>query len=400
MNQELYDLFLARERKISEGKTFLDARTGEDGKVSAADASAFSSITNEVDRMTNEINNRMNQPTSQPIYTQPGSSNPFTTNTETRAHRGAQPAIEGSYRAEFLSALRTNFRQISDVLQEGVDTSGGYLVPAEWDESIVTGLTEENVIRKLSRLIQTSGAHNIPVQTAAPAAAWIDEGAEIPLTSATFKQVTLGAHKIGTAIEVTNELLADAAYNVENYLQGEFLKCVGAAEEDAFLNGAESDTGKPTGILVTMGKSSGTTISTAGTSISADDLISLIHSVKRPYRKNAVFLMNDSTLAAVRKLKDSNQAYMWQPALMQGEPDRLLGVPCYTSAFMPENASGQIAILYGDFSAGVTVAQRGTTTIRALYETKALRDVSVFIMLERVDCALVDVNAIRGLRVK
>ena len=311
-----------------------------------------------------------------------------------------QPAIEGSYRAEFLNALRTNFRQISDVLQEGVDTSGGYLVPAEWDESIVAGLTEENVIRKLSRLIQTSGAHNIPVQTAAPAAAWIDEGAEIPLTTATFKQVTLGAHKIGTAIEVTNELLSDAAYNVEDYLQGEFLKCVAAAEEDAFLNGAESDTGKPTGILVTMGKSSGTTISTAGTSIVADDLISLIHSVKRPYRKNAVFLMSDGTLAAVRKLKDSNQAYMWQPALMQGEPDRLLGVPCYTSAYMPEVASGQIAILYGDFSAGVTVAQRGTTTVRALYEVKALRDVSVFLMLERVDCALVDVNAIRGLRVK
>ena len=395
------ELFVEREMRVQGLNNFVRA-TNAAGICTRADIEHVQNERQEIGRMTNQIKDALSKPTSEPILSQPVRTLDELTFTGGKAiSRGEQRvsgAYGGGYRAEFLNAFRTNFRQVTNTLQESVDASGGYLVPAEWDERIVTALGEENVIRKISRVIQTSGQHNIPVQASAPVASWIGEGEEISLTSTTFSQTTLGAYKVAAAVKCSNELLADAAYNVEDFVMAEFTKCVGGAEEDAFLNG--DGNGKPVGILTSMANVSSTTITTAGNSLSADDLINLVHAVARPYRKNGAFLTNDSTLSAIRKLKDSTQNFLWQQSLQAGEPERLLGYPIFTSAFMPEIASGKIVVLFGDFAAGVTVAQRGTTTARALYELLALRDMSAFLLIERVDCKLVDFHAIRGLKMK
>ncbi len=147
-----------------------------------------------------------------------------------------------------LAALRSNFKQVSNVLQEGVDADGGYLVPEEYDSRLIDVLEEENIMRKLGTKITTSGDHKINIAATKPAAAWIEEGGALTFGDATFDQILLDAHKLHVAIKVTEELLYDNAFGLESYI----IICTVRkgtlnAEEDAFLNG--TGTGQPLGLF-------------------------------------------------------------------------------------------------------------------------------------------------------
>lgn len=237
-----------------------------------------------------------------------------------------------------LNALRTNFRQISNVLSEGIDANGGYLVPEEYDSRLIDTMSEENIIRKLGHTITTSGEHKINIAGTKPAAAWIDEGGSLTFGDATFSQINLDAHKLHVAVKVTEELLYDNAFGLDSYLIDQFAKALSNAEEDAFLNG--DGIGKPLGIFADKGGGEVAITTASATAITADEVINLVYSLKRPYRKNAKFIMNDQTIAVLRKLKDSNGAYLWQPSLQAGEPDRLFGYEVYTSPYVPTIAAG------------------------------------------------------------
>lgn len=163
---------------------------------------------------------------------------------------------------------------------------------------------------------------------AKPAAAWIEEGGALTFGDATFDQILLDAHKLHVAIKVTEELLYDNAFGLESYIIAQFGKALSNAEEDAFLNG--TGTGQPLGLFAAKG---GGTVADTVETLTADNVINLVYALKRPYRKNARFIMNDKTVAQIRTFKDNNGAYMWQPALTQGEPDRLLGYEVYTSPY-------------------------------------------------------------------
>ena len=130
------------------------------------------------------------------------------------------------------------------------------------------------------------------------------------------------AHKLHVAIKVTEELLYDNAFNLEGYILDQFGKALGNAEEDAFLNGDGS--GKPLGLFAATG--GGTVAGTLTAAIKSDDMLDLVYALKRPYRKKASFIMNDKTLSSLRKLKDNNGAYIWQPSYQAGEPDRGTGL--------------------------------------------------------------------------
>ena len=144
-----------------------------------------------------------------------------------------------------LAALRSNFKQVSNVLQEGVDADGGYLVPEEYDSRLIDVLEEENIMRKLGTKITTSGDHKINIAATKPAAAWIEEGGALTFGDATFDQILLDAHKLHVAIKVTEELLYDNAFGLESYIIAQFGRALSNAEEDAFLNG--TGTGRPLG---------------------------------------------------------------------------------------------------------------------------------------------------------
>lgn len=397
---EIRELLQKRASLWEEAKKFLDDHTDKDGKISAEDAAAYDKMEADIDEMSKSIeryerNARIGAELDKPFNTP--HFEPFNNNSAA----GQTGRASAEYKTAFMAMFRTNFKKINNVLQESVDASGGYLVPDEWDSRLVDGLAEENIMRKLGTTITTSGEHKINITANKPAASWVAEGAPLTFGDATFAQKTLDAHKLHVAVKVTNELLTDNAFNLENYLIEQFTQAISNTEEDAFLNGAPVNnvSTKPTGLFVTAAETTNSPISTTGNSVSGDDIISLVYSLKRPYRRNAAFILNDATLASIRKIKDQNQAYMWQPSYTQNEPDRLFGFPVYTSAYAPTATAGEPLIAFGDFSY-YNIADRGVRAIRELRELFAGNDQTGFVMLERVDGVLILPEAVKILKLK
>jgi len=388
-----------RKKLIETMDGFLDTHKSKNGTLSVEDDATYKTMEDEISELTNEIHRmerreeieaELEKPVSKPIIEKP--MNGRLDNGEVKTGRAAD-----SYKKAMLSALRSNFRNVSNVLQEGVDADGGYLVPEEYDSRLIDGLKEENIIRKLGHRITTSGERKINIAATKPAAAWIDEGEALTFSDATFSQINLDAHKLHVAVKVTEELLYDNAFQLENYIIEEFYKALANAEEDAFING--DGTGKPLGILAASGGAEVGVTAASATAITADEVINLVYSLKRPYRKNAVFILNDQTIAALRKLKDGNGAYMWQPALVAGEPDKLLGYPVYTSAYMPTVEAGAKTIIFGDLSY-YNIGDRGSRSFAELRELFAGNGMVGFVAKERVDGKLVLPEAIKVLQQK
>ena len=192
------------------------------------------------------------------------------------------------------------------------------------------------------------------------------------------------------AIKVTEELLYDSAFNLENYIITQFGNALANAEEDAFLNG--NGTGKPTGIFDAVG--GGHLLSTLTAAIKSDDMLDLVYGLKRPYRKKASFIMNDAALAPLRKLKDNNGAYIWQPSYQAGEPDRILGYAVHTSAYAPKDV-----ISFGDYSY-YNIGDRGTRSFKQLNELFAGNGMIGFVANERVDGKLLLPEAVQIMKLK
>ncbi|HEN0920910.1 TPA: phage major capsid protein [Streptococcus pyogenes] len=381
---------IEKRNKAWEGaKAFLDSKRDKDGLISEEDAKAYDEMENkvhnyslEIERLQKieEMDKELSKPLSDAIVSRP-------MKVEDKPEKKGRARDE--YKESMLTALRTNFKKVSDILQEGVDADGGFLVPVEYDKRLIETLEEENIMRGLATKITTSGQHKINVAMSDPAAAWIEEGGALNFGDSKFAQVLLDAHKLHVAVKVTEELLYDNAFKLEDHILGAFGKALANAEEDAFLNG--DGNGKPTGIF---NKKDGGTFLKEITAIKTDDLIDLVHSLKRPYRKKAAFIMNDKTIAQVRKLKDNNGAYIWQPTYQEGEPNRVLGYPVYTSAFAPENA-----IAFGDYSY-YNIGDRGTRSFKELTELFAGNGMIGFVAKERVDGKLVLKEAVQILPVK
>jgi len=350
----------------------------------------FDSLTNEIKRheRMNAIEVELSKPVNTPILTNPKAGEDETGNKSKVYNKAFWNAMKSK-------AVRP---EVADALQVGTDSEGGYLVPDEFEHTLVEALQEENIFRKLAHVIQTqSGDRKIPVVASKGTASWVDEEGLIPDSDDAFGQVSIGAFKLGTLIKVSNELLADSVFNLEAYISKEFARRIGSREEDSFFNG--DGTGKPTGILHdTLGAEVGVTTKSA-TEITADEVIELFYSLRAPYRKKAVWVLNDTTVKAVRKLKDGNGQYLWQPALTAGTPDTLLGRPVYTSSYVPEIAAGNKTIIFGDFSY-YWIADRAGRTFKKLSELYAATDQTGFVATQRVDGKLILREAVKVLAQK
>lgn len=381
----------ARNKAWQGAKAFVESKRDKDGLLSAEDAAAYADMEKKIKNYSAEIErmeqmeameNELSKPVNTPIV-----AKPMTAGGKEKPKTGR---ASDEYREGMLKALRSNFKQVSNILQEGVDADGGYLVPEEYDSRLIDVLTEENIMRSLGHTITTSGEHKINIAATKPAAAWIEEGGALTFGDATFSQILLDAHKLHVAIKVTEELLYDNAFGLENYIITEFGKALANAEEDAFLNGDGS--GKPTGLFAATG--GGTVAGTLSAAIKSDDMLDLVYALKRPYRKNASFIMNDKTLAQLRKLKDNNGAYIWQPSYQAGEPDKVLGYAVHTSAYAPENA-----IAFGDYSY-YNIGDRGTRSFKQLNELFAGNGMIGYVAKERVDGKLILPEAVQILKLK
>lgn len=384
----LQNLIEKRAKAWEGAKAFVESKKDKDGLLKEEDVQTYNEMEAKIAQFSSEIERvsrmeQMEKELSKPMNT------PLTGKPMAEKMQSEKEQKNAMHKEAMLKALRSNFRQVDNVLQEKVDADGGYLVPEEYDNRLIQSLEGENIMRQLGHTLTTSGDHKINIAATTPAAAWIDEGGQLTFGEATFKQALLDAHKLHVAIKVTEELLYDSAFNLENYILEQFGKALANAEEEAFLNG--DGTGKPTGVFH---QTNGGTYLTEVATLKADDIINLIHALKRPYRKGAVFILNDKTIATIRKLKDNNGAYMWQPSYQVGEPDRLLGYPVYTSQFAPENK-----IAFGDFSY-YNIGDRGTRSFKQLTELFAGNGMIGFVAKERVDGKLILKEAVQILPIK
>ena len=397
------DLYTRRAQTWNKAKKFLDERRdSETGCLNAEDDAAYAKMEAEIETLSGEIARceraeRMEatlaQATRAPITANPG--------VGPDEEGKAKPArASASYKRAFWDAMRLNTSpvEVRNALSEGVDSEGGYLVPDEFERTLVQSLADQNIMRSLAKVIQTtSGDRKIPVVSTHGTATWLDEGKPYSESDEAFTQISLSAFKLGTFLKISEELLNDAAFNVEQYLASEFARRIGAAEEEAFLVG--DGKGKPTGIFNPTGGAETGVTSAKPTDISADELIDLHYSLRAPYRARAVWLMNDATVKTVRKLKDGNGQYLWQPALTAGTPDMILGRPVYTSVFAPELKAGARTVAFGDLGF-YWIADRQGRSFKRLNELFATTGQIGFLASQRLDGKLVLPEAIKVLTQK
>lgn len=389
-----------RAKTWSAMESFLASQRNDKGVLSAEDDATYARMEQELEDLTREIKRmerkdaieaELNKPVASPLTTKPMSP---------KAEDEKEGRASNTYKKSFWNAMRDKSARpaVMDALKIGTDPEGGYLVPDEYEKTLVEGLEEENIFRKIAKVINTSsGDRKIPVVATKGTASWVDEEGLIPESDDSFGQVSIGAYKLGTLIKVSEELLNDSVFDLESYISKEFARRIGAREEDAFFNG--DGVGKPIGIFSETGGAEIGVTAASATAITADELIDLFYSLKAPYRKNAVWVLNDATVKAIRKLKDNNGNYLWQPAITANTPDTILGKPVFTSSYVPTIAAGAKTIAFGDFSY-YWVADRQARSFKRLNELYAATGQVGFMATQRVDGKLILPEAIKVLAQK
>ncbi len=395
---KILELREKRAKLWDSAKAFLDSRRNDSGLLSAEDTATYEkmeadvvSLGKEIDRLERQaaLDLELSQATSVAITNKPV--------RQTETEKAGRATDE--YRTAFWKAMRSkNGFDVQNALQVGTDSEGGYLVPVEFERTLIEALTEENIFRQMAKLITTSsGDKKIPVVASKGTASWLEEEGVTPESDDAFGQVSIGAYKLATMLKVSEELLNDSVFNLEQYIAKEFARRIGAKEEEAFFVG--DGTGKPTGIFNATGGATLGVTSASATAITFDELMDLFYSLKSPYRRNAVFVTNDATVKAIRKLKDGSGQYLWQPSLTAGQPDTLLNRPIKTSTYVPAIASGAKVMAFGDFSY-YWVADRQGRSFQRLNELFAATGQIGFRATQRVDGKLVLPEAIQVLQMK
>lgn len=396
---KIMELMDRRAKAWDAAKNFLDTHSDNGGNVSAEDAATYDKMEKEVTDLTHDIERLQRQEQIDKMLSQPTSA-PLTGKPGAKDEPDDKPGIASkAYKTAFWDSIRKrNWYDVQNVLEVGTDANGGYLVPDEYEKTLVQALADENFFRSLAHVIQTdSGTHTIPIVASHGTASWMEENGLYPESDDTFDQITLSAYKLGTAIKVSEELMNDSVFDLQSYISTEFARRIGAAEEEAFLVGDGQK--KPEGVFTKVKATEGATTEIANTNITFDEIMDVFHSLRSVYRNRAVWILNDSTVKALRKIKDGNGNYIWQPSVVAGQPDTILNRPYRTSIYAPELAAGNVPILFGDFSY-YWIADRQGRSFKRLSELYAANGQIGFLASERVDGKLILPEAVRGLSVK
>ncbi|MGI6700776.1 MAG: phage major capsid protein [Christensenellales bacterium] len=397
------ELMEMREKRLNAwnaAKAFLDSHRGTDGLLSAEDDSIYNKMIDDVDKLGKEIvrleklealDVEMSRATSRPLVSTP-IMHPKEEAAESKTGRGTR-----DYTTNFWRTMRSKSvpHEVMNALEVGTDSEGGYLVPDEYEHTLIEALEEQNIFRQLAHVIHTSsGDRKIPVVASKGTAQWIDEEAQYPESDDAFGQVSIGAYKLATMIKISEELLNDSVFDMPSYIAKEFARRIGAAEEEAFFTG--NGTGKPLGILAATGGAQTGVTAAKTDAVTFDEVMDLFYSLRSPYRRNAVFIMNDSTVKALRKLKNGAGDYIWQPSVTAGTPDTILNRPVHTSGFMPALTTGSKTILFGDLGY-YWVADREGRSFKRLNELYAPTGQVGFLASQRVDGKLILPEAVKVL---
>ena len=300
--------------------------------------------------------------------------------------------IEAEYAVAFKDMLHTGMPQ--KALRRGSAGSGNFIVPDTFEQKLVKGLTEKSLIRKLGTVMKTNTTMRIPTIIADGEAAWIPENEPVQFSEAVYGEIVLDAYKLAHKVVVSDEMLEDANFDVEDYIRQLFVESVSAAEELALFIG--DGNGKPTGLLH---QTSVGCVSEKAGDITYDDILNLIHSVKSPYRKNAVLVMSEDAITKLLSIIHYHGNSPWDVSLKDGTSKTLFGYPVYTTNYLDRILPGTKPVLFGDFSY-FWIGERGKRSVKRLVERYADQGQVAYITSERIDAKLVLPEAVKSLEVK
>lgn len=287
-------------------------------------------------------------------------------------------------------------------------SSGGYVVPPETERAIERRLMAVSPMREICAVrTVASGVFRKPVSTAGVVAGWVAETAARPETDpATLALLEFPAADLYANPAATQALLDDAMVDLDEWLAGEVEDPFAAQETSAFVSG--NGVNKPKGFLAydtvadsahEWGKIGYVASGAAGdfaASDPADKLIDLIYAPKAQYRANGRFVMNRKTVSAVRKFKDTDGHYVWQPAQRLGETASLMGYPVTEIETMPDVAAGSLSIAFGDFQRGYLIVDRAG--VRVLRDPFTAKPYVLFYTTKRVGGGVQNFDAIKVMK--
>jgi HK97 family phage major capsid protein len=327
------------------------------------------------------------------------------------AERGAPRPSE--HKQAFESYVRggdeDGYRKLEQkALSAGSNPDGGYLVPIETETEIGRRLAALSPIRAIADVRQVStGTYRKPFMTAGPAVGWVAEtGSRSQTTSPTIAALDFPAMELYAMPAATAALLDDSAVNIDEWIAAEVESAFAAQEGTAFVTGDGSN--KPKGFLgyTTAAEGSwewgkiGYVVTGASgalpSSHPSDVLVDLIYTLKAGYRANARFVLNRRTQAAIRKLKDADGHYLWQPAAVAGGEASLLGFPVTEAEDMPDIGANALALAFGDFRRGYLVVDR--LGVRVLRDPYSAKPYVLFYTTKRVGGGVQDFDAIKLLK--
>lgn len=327
---------------VKEARGILERETTEKRSLAADEVEHYERIMKEVDNLRNQIEREERLAGIEGEFGKQSTKPQIEDEPEDRSG----PRATKEYRKSFWNVLKEGRNadptEMRDLFKAD-DAKGGYLAPEEFETTLLRELSKATVMRQLATVMQSSTDRKIPMVADRPEFNYIAEKGTYGKTSMSFDVQHMGAHKAGGILLVSEELMQDAYFDLEAEIRSQFVEAESELEERTFLLGDGDE--KPRGLLLDAEK--GVDATTDG--VTADNLIDLFYSVKRGYRQRGTFLMGDSSIKAIRKMKRTgDNDYLWQPGLQAGEPDRILGRPVTTSDFMPEIGAGAKSVAFGD----------------------------------------------------
>tara|TARA_R100001530_G_scaffold128671_1_gene98522 strand:- start:1799 stop:3001 length:1203 start_codon:yes stop_codon:yes gene_type:complete len=383
MSQTITELKQLRAKLIKEMRDILDVASAEGRNLSAEETEKYDRIEADVDGFTATVDRQEKQARAESTIKETVSEARSSYKAMTKQDRVGSDEYRDAFDKYMRYGNNALVGEEARTLNEGSDAEGGYLTESVLERKLIEGLQDNNIMRSLSTVINTTSDRNISVVDTVGEAAWLGEGGTYLPVDTDFTQVSLGAYKATTLLLVSEELMQDSVFDLTTFISSIFSRRLGELEEAAMIAGTGS--GQPTGAV--NGASAGHTLATINT-WTADDLLDFQYSLKRQYRRNGSFIFNDASIKDIRKLQDANDHWIWQPSMRDGEPDRLLGNPIYSSYDMavPADDPGSKCGLFGDFKMAYYIADRGATSFQRLNELYAVSTGSVgFRAYRRVD---------------
>lgn len=278
------------------------------------------------------------------------------------------------------------------------DTAGGYLAPADFVAQVVKGIVEISPVRQAAKVGSTAaGSVLLPKRSGRPTASWVGETETRPETGSTYGQVEIPVHEMACYVDVSLRLLEDAAVNIEAEVAFDLAEEFGRLEGAALVNG--NGVKKPVGFIsdTAVAYTPTGSASSLGTD-PADKLIEFIYAMPAFYRNNGVWMMNGNTLATIRKLKDGQHNFLWQPSFREGEPETILGRPVIEAPDMADVGAGTEPIAFGDFARAYRIYDRVSLSVMRDPYSQATNGLVRFHARRRVGGGIVLAEAIRKLR--